>query len=81
MNEKKYALLKVSDGKRGEMGKQKIYEIVVSGNKVTTSWGMAEKAQRQSSVQVYATEGAASQAAKVKLWDKLAGGYRLAYSV
>lgn len=79
--EKKWCLLKVSDGNRGVAGKKKIYEIVVKDNVVEFSWGMAEKANRQSSKLVTANGQYAMYEAKQKLWDKLASGYSLAYEV
>jgi len=79
--EKKWCLLKVSDGQRGANGKKKVYEITVSGNSVTTVWGMAEKSSRQSQVQYAYSENGAMQMAKEKLWEKLAKGYKLAYEV
>ena len=45
--QKKWCLLKTSDGERGTNGKQKVYEVIVEGSKVITVWGMAEKTQRQ----------------------------------
>jgi predicted DNA-binding WGR domain protein len=81
MNVNKWALLKVSDGNRGINGKKKIYEILVEGNKVTFSWGMAEKSSRQTSVIIAANENAAMFTAKQKLWDKVATGYEVAYRV
>lgn len=51
--EKKWCLLKVSDGQRGNNGKKKVYEITVSGNSVSYSWGMAEKpGRRTATIQV-----------------------------
>jgi predicted DNA-binding WGR domain protein len=79
--EKKFCLLKKSDGIRGEIGKKKIYEITVSGNFLLTSWGMAEKVSRQSAKQWFATPAAAAQAANVKMYEKLGKGYELAYTV
>jgi len=81
MSDKKYVLLKVSDGTRGEMGKQKVYEIAVSGERVTFTWGMAEKASRQSKVQRFGSEQSALYHAQNQLRAKIAGGYRLAYAV
>ena len=81
MNVQKWALLKTSDGNRGLNGKKKIYKIVVEGNKVTFSWGMAEKSSRQTSVIIAANENAAVWTAKQKMWDKVSTGYVVAYSV
>ena len=81
MNVQKWALLKESDGNRGLNGKKKIYEITVEGTKVTFSWGMAEKTSRQTLVIIAANENAAVWTAKGKMWDKVATGYKVAYSV
>lgn len=78
---KKFCLLKNSDGDRGLAGKKKIYEIIVDGNKVTFSWGMAEKPNRQTKTQFFYSPTAALQAAKVQMYSKISGGYELAYSV
>jgi len=81
MNASKWALLKISDGDRGATGKQKVYEVRVEGSKVVLEWGMAEKATRQRKIEFYGSEAAARQAATNKVWDKVATGYRIAYSV
>jgi len=77
----KWCLLKESDGTRGANGKKKVYEIVVDGNAVRTSWGMAEKPARQSSTQWFPTESHARQFALTRQYDKMAKGYKLAYAV
>jgi predicted DNA-binding WGR domain protein len=77
----KWCLLKESDGTRGANGKKKVYEIVIDGSIVRTSWGMAEKTRRQHSSQYFATESAARQFAFNKRYEKLAKGYELAYAV
>lgn len=79
--EKRWALLKSSDGARGSQGKRKIYEIQLEGAVLTCRWGMAEKAQRQTSVRVFRNEQAAMAAAYEKLYAKLDGGYAIAYAV
>lgn len=79
--EKKWCLIKESDGARGAAGKKKIYEILVTGTKVTYSWGMAEKSTRQTSTDYGYTNGLAIQLAIQKVNAKLAGGYTLAYVV
>lgn len=79
--EKKWCLLKESDGARGQAGKKKIYEVRVEGNTVFCEWGMAEKTQRQSSVMTYATTSAAQQQAVVKVYEKIDKGYKLAFVV
>lgn len=80
MTEKYYSLLKTSDGARGERGKQKIYEIRVQGRKVTYSWGMAEKTNRQSKVVFYANDNWALFEAQNQLRAKVGTGYRVAIS-
>jgi predicted DNA-binding WGR domain protein len=79
--DKKWCLLKKSDGTRGEADKKKIYEVIVLGNQLHTSWGMAEKTSRQHATQNFANAGAASQAAHTKIVEKLARGYEIAYTV
>jgi len=78
---KKWCLLKSSDGQRGANGKRKIYEVTVDGSVVRTSWGMAEKPVRQSEVKNYHDEFYARQAGFMKVQEKLAKGYELAYAV
>lgn len=79
--EKKWCLLKISDGARGAIGKQKVYEITVIDNMLRCSWGMAEKETRQTSVKHFFTTQAAISEAHAKLWSKLDRGYRIAYEV
>jgi predicted DNA-binding WGR domain protein len=79
--EKKWCLLKESDGVRGEAGKKKVYEVRIEGNTVFCEWGMAEKTSRQSSVQNFYSEGAAQQQAMLKVYAKLDKGYKLAFVV
>lgn len=80
--EKKWCLLKESDGARGQSGKKKIYEVRIEGNTVYCRWGMAEKAVRQGeSVQSYSNANAAQQQAMEKVYAKLAKGYKLAFVV
>ena len=78
---KKWCLLKASDGERGTNGKQKVYEVIVDGSKVITVWGMAEKTQRQTAVQQVYSESYARQLAFMKVQEKLEKGYELAYAV
>ena len=78
---KKWCLLKTSDGNRGLNGKKKVYEVVVDGNVVRTSWGMAEKASRQSAVQTFYSAQSANYAAQLKVNEKLGRGYVIAYVV
>jgi predicted DNA-binding WGR domain protein len=80
MSASKWVLLHTSDGSRGESGKQKVYEVTVTGTTVTFSWGMAEKPSRQTKVQYTWSEGAARQVALNQVHAKLDKGYRLAYS-
>lgn len=63
---------------RGQAGKQKVYEILVQGNKVTFSWGMAEKVQRQTNVVTCFSNQQAINVAAEKKWDKVGRGYRVA---
>jgi predicted DNA-binding WGR domain protein len=79
--EKKWCLLKISDGERGAVGKQKVYEVTVSDNVLRCAWGMAEKAKRQTSAQVFADNQSALWAARQKVWSKVDRGYRIAYEV
>ena len=78
---KKWCLLKTSDGSRGQAGKKKVYEVVLDGNVVRTSWGMAEKPSRQSAVQTFYSAQSANYAAQLKVSEKLGRGYVLAYEV
>jgi predicted DNA-binding WGR domain protein len=77
----KWCLLKDSDGDRGVLGKKKIYEVVVNGDAVTTVWGMAEKATRQTQVKYYPSSQSARYAAMEKMQAKLDKGYVLTYAV
>jgi predicted DNA-binding WGR domain protein len=79
--QKKWCLLKESDGSRGAIGKKKIYEVSVEGTIVRTSWGMAEKPSRQSEVKNLHDEHYARQLAFMKVQEKLDKGYELVYSV
>jgi predicted DNA-binding WGR domain protein len=79
--EKKWCLLKASDGARGAAGKKKVYEVTVTENTLVCSWGMAEKSSRQTSVQRFASAQSAIWAAREKVWAKQARGYRVAYEV
>jgi predicted DNA-binding WGR domain protein len=79
--EKKWCLLKESDGARGDAGKKKIYEVRIEGSTLRCEWGMAEKTSRQSSVQTFYSENAAMQQALDKVYAKLDKGYKLAFVV
>jgi len=84
MNARKWALLKGSDigpMGRGQSGKKKVYEIHVIDGTLTCSWGMAEKAQRQTSVRHFSSHQSAISAAYEKLNAKVDRGYAIAYSV
>jgi predicted DNA-binding WGR domain protein len=81
---KKWCLLASSDRGpmgRGQNGKKKVYEVTVDGSTLRCSWGMAEKPQRQTSVQVYHSSQAAMSAAYEKVYAKRDKGYALAYEV
>lgn len=79
--EKKWCLLKESDGARGEAGKKKVYEVTVNGNMLSLSWGMAEKSVRASSTKFFASDNAAVAEALEKVHAKLDKGYKLAFVV
>lgn len=79
--QKKWCLLKDSDGTRGVIGKKKVYEVTLDGAIVRTSWGMAEKASRQTEVKNFFDEHYARQAAFIKVQEKLDKGYEVAYTV
>jgi predicted DNA-binding WGR domain protein len=81
MGTMKWCLLKESDGARGAAGKRKVYEVTVDGDTVYCSWGMAEKASRQSSVTRCWSHQSAVWAAREKVSQKLAKGYEIAYQV
>ena len=77
---KKIVLVSKSEGQRGNEGKKKVYEIVIEGNKVTVSWGMAEKPNRQTQTQWFGTEIQATWFAEDKKYSKLDKGYEVAYT-
>ena len=80
----KWCLLKQSDigpMGRGQQGKKKIYEVVVTDNVLECSWGMAEKPQRQSSRVVFASHQSALSAGYAKVSSKVDRGYDVAYRV
>jgi predicted DNA-binding WGR domain protein len=81
MDSKKWCLLKASDGARGAAGKQKVYEVRIEDTVVVCEWGMAEKAQRQRSVNAFGSAQAALRFAYDKVYAKVDKGYRVAYSV
>jgi len=77
----KWCLLKTSDGARGAAGKQKVYEVRIEDTVVVCEWGMAEKAQRQRSVNWFGSQQAAQRFAAEKVWSKVDKGYQIAYAV
>lgn len=77
----RWCLLKDSDGARGAIGKKKIYEVILDGSTVRTTWGMAEKSQRQNQSLSFITDQSARVAAVAKVNSKIAKGYRLAFAV
>lgn len=79
--DKKFCLLKASDGTRGQAGKKKIYEVTVHGTKVTMSWGMAEKESRQTKTEEFYSDSYARQYGAVKVQEKMDKGYELVYTV
>lgn len=81
MTTKKWFLFNDSTGKRGEIGKKKIYEVTVNETEVIFSWGMAEKDQRQTQKFHFQTPGWALQTAQNKVWEKLEKGYKVAQVV
>lgn len=81
MDSKKWCLLKASDGARGAAGKRKVYEVRIDGNVVFCEWGMAEKTQRQRSVNAFGSTQAALRFAYDKVYSKVDRGYQIAYSV
>jgi len=84
MMDRKWALLKSSDigpMGRGQNGKKKIYEVSVQGQTLICSWGMAEKPNRQKSVEVFYSKQAAIAAAYSKVRSKTDRGYEVAYVV
>lgn len=66
---------------RGQNGKKKVYEVIVTDNVLRCEWGMAETTRRQSSVRVFSSGQAAMSAAREKVWSKLDRGYAVAYQV
>ena len=78
---RKWCLLKASDGVRGEAGKKKVYEVTVSDNTLVCEWGMAERPSRQRSTQHFMYNQSAMAAAYEKVSSKINRGYELVYSV
>jgi predicted DNA-binding WGR domain protein len=62
---------------RGQAGKQKVYEILVTENTVTFSWGMAEKVQRQTKRVTCRSHQHALSEAYAKVTAKQERGYRV----
>ncbi|WJZ48470.1 hypothetical protein [Actinomycetia phage DSL-LC01] len=81
---RKWVLLKGSDigpMGRGQSGKKKVYEVLVTDNVVTFSWGMAEKVQRKSLRLVCRNHQIALSEAYSKVYAKQDSGYQVAYAV
>ncbi len=79
---KKWCLLKTSDGSRGANGKKKVYTVHLDGKLVRFEWGMAEKDARQTKTQVFASEQAANFYALAQVNKKVFDrGYELVYEV
>lgn len=76
----KIVMISKSQGERGNEGKKKVYEIVVEANKVTMSWGMAEKPNRQTKTEWFATAIEANWFATDKKFEKVNKGYEVAYT-
>jgi predicted DNA-binding WGR domain protein len=76
----KIVMISKSEGNRGQSGKKKVYEISITNNTVTVSWGMAEKPARQTSTKSFANGFQASLFATDKQYEKLAKGYEIAYT-
>jgi predicted DNA-binding WGR domain protein len=77
---KKVVLVSKSEGQRGQNGKKKVYEIIVEGNKVVLSWGMAEKSVRQTKTEWFNNPYSAENFVFEKQWEKIAKGYEVAYT-
>lgn len=73
----KMILASRSQGERGQNGKKKIYEIVVSGTCVIVRWGKAEEDKRQSQTKWFNTPYQAEMFAHDKKWEKIDKGYEL----
>lgn len=76
----KIVLVSKSQGDRGQAGKKKVYEILIENNKVVVSWGMAEKAQRQTQTKWFPSNFSATMFADEKKYEKLVKGYEVAYT-
>ena len=76
----KIVLVSKSQGERGQAGKKKVYEIVIEANKVTLSWGMAEKSNRQTKTEWFGSNIEANWFATDKKIAKLDKGYEVAYT-
>lgn len=76
----KIVMISKSQGDRGQAGKKKVYEIIIEANKVTLSWGMAEKPNRQTKTEWFGTEWQATNFANEKKWAKQDKGYEVAYT-
>lgn len=76
----KIVMVSKSQGERGNDGKKKVYEIVITNNTVTVTWGMAEKSQRQSQTKTFGSIFQAELFATDKKYEKLNKGYEIAYT-
>ena len=76
----KIVLTSTSTGQRGQNGKKKVYEIIVSGRSVEVRWGKAEEDQRQAQTKFFAFDWQAQQFALGKKWEKVEKGYVVAYT-
>lgn len=80
--QKRWCLLKESDGNRGLDGKKKVYNVHLDGKTVRFEWGMAEKDARQTKTQVFASAQEANFFALAQVSKKLHDrGYELVYAV
>lgn len=76
----KIVMISKSQGERGQAGKKKVYEIIIEANKVTLSWGMAEKPNRQTKTEWFGSTIEAKWFADDKKFQKLDKGYEVAYT-
>jgi predicted DNA-binding WGR domain protein len=74
----KWILVKESDGQRGDMGKKKVYEIVLNGSTVTVMWGKFEETHKQQTlVKEFGSAYSARQWADEQRNAKRKKGYNL----
>jgi predicted DNA-binding WGR domain protein len=77
---RRWILVKESDGQRGIDGKKKIYEIVLEDNMVEILWGMFEKGSKQTDRKYFSNSQKAMSFAYDKYWAKIGKGYELVVS-